>query len=312
MTKSKTKTKRQPRRDPGPAVVLFGLGDGDKPRAGYFSAAQAALAIKAADAMKLSVLKVESPEIKALVSKLPAGRIHANGRGLVPFVRSELYAKLAELAQSTKTEAGPATPPASATAAAAPNPSLENPPKPAASAAAVRALPAGAPRLPHDWDHIEVGDLVVAQSADPEDGWWEALVTGKNGDMITLRWRDLPRQKAIVRHRLNLARLCPAAGADTAAHCMAQPSSAAASTAEQIPPPAQAGDGTERYPATWNEIRADHVVVAKEDGPFQGWWEAIVTEANGDTLTLRWRNRPQLPPIIRHRLHVALMLPKAA
>jgi hypothetical protein len=66
------------------------------------------------------------------------------------------------------------------------------------------------------------------------------------------------------------------------------------------------------YPATWDDIRADHVVVAKEEGPFQSWWEAIVTQASGDTLTLRWRNQPQLPPLSRHRLHVALMLPKTS
>jgi hypothetical protein len=306
MTKPKTKT-NQAKREPGPAVVLFGQGDGDKPRAAYFSAAHAALAIKAADAMKLSVLKVESPELKALVGKLPAGRIHANGRGLVPFVRSDLYAKLAELAQPNKTE--PATPAPSAGTA---NTSPEKPPDQAGSAAAVRALPTGTPRLPHDWDHIEVGDLVVAQEADPEDGWWEAIVAQKNGDMLSLRWRQTPRQKAIVRHRLNLARLCPAMGADTAAHSTAQASVAAQRHAEQSLPTVETADVADRYPATWDEIRADQVVVAKEDGPFQGWWEAIVTEANGDTLTLRWRNRPQLLPIVRHRLHVALMLPKAA
>ena len=301
MSKSKTKTK-QPRRDSGSAVVLFGLGEGDKPRAGYFSAAQAALATKAADALKLSVLKVESPELKTLADKLPAGRIHATGRGLVPFVHNELYTKLAQLAQPKNTEPDPASPGSQAARAANSSPGKSAHP----------ALPAGTPRLPHDWDHIEVGDLVIAQSADPEDGWWEALVAANNGDMLTLRWRDLPRQKAIVRHRLNLARLCPAMGADTAAHCTAQASAAAQRNAEQTLPAVETGDGSERYPATWHDIRANQIVVAKEDGPFQGWWEAIVTETDGDALTLRWRNRPQLPPIIRHRLHVALMLPKTA
>src|SRR5262249_8390550 len=162
---------QQPKPDPGAAVVLFGLGEGDKPRAGYFPPTQAALAMKAADALKLTVLKVESPELKALASKLPVGRIHANGRGLVPFVRNELHAKLAQLAQPKKTEPDPATPAATAG-------------KPGHA-----ALQAGAPRLPPDWDHIEVGDLVIAQSADPEDGWWEALVVAKNGDMLSLRWR---------------------------------------------------------------------------------------------------------------------------
>jgi len=52
-----TATKR-PKHDAGPAVVLFGIGDGGKPRAAYFPAAHAELAVKAAKAMNLSVLKV--------------------------------------------------------------------------------------------------------------------------------------------------------------------------------------------------------------------------------------------------------------
>ena len=68
-------------------------------------------------------------------------------------------------------------------------------------------------------------------------------MTQKNGDMLSLRWRDSPRQKPVVRHRLNLARLCPAMSAGTAAHCTTPQLSAAKS--EQTPP-LERGDGTER------------------------------------------------------------------
>ncbi|HEV3022927.1 MAG TPA: hypothetical protein VGX76_10680 [Pirellulales bacterium] len=292
---TKTKSKHQ-KHEAGPAVVLFGLGDGDKPRAAYFSAAQAALAIKAAEAMKLSVLKVESRELSDLAGKLPAGRVHANGRGLVPFVRSDLFGRLTELAKATNGKNGTAAPTVAASAASSAAPSL--------------SLRSAAPRLPTDWDQIDVGDLIVAQDTDPEDGWWEAIVTDKNGDMVTVRWRQFPRQRPIVRHRLNLARLCPAATADTSAHGTAQPVSAAGKADRPAAATEPVGDA-DRYPATWEAIRPEQVVVAKEDGPFQGWWEAIVADVAGDSLTLRWRNRPQLPLVVRHRQHVALMLPKA-
>jgi hypothetical protein len=51
---------------------------------------------------------------------------------------------------------------------------------------------------------IGVGDLVVAQES-PEDGWYAAIVVEANGDMLTLRWRDYPREGRVVRHRKRLA-----------------------------------------------------------------------------------------------------------
>jgi hypothetical protein len=100
--------------------------------------------------------------------------------------------------------------------------------------------------------------LVIGQEADPEDGWWEAVVTAKNGDMVTLHWRQWPRQKAIVRHRFNLARLCPAATADTSGHGTAQPAPAKAETVAATSEPI--GDA-DRYPSTWEAIRPEQLVV---------------------------------------------------
>jgi hypothetical protein len=38
---------------------------------------------------------------------------------------------------------------------------------------------------------------------------YEAIVVEQNGDMFTLRWRDYPRERRIVRHRLRLGLLYP-------------------------------------------------------------------------------------------------------
>ena len=46
-----------------------------------------------------------------------------------------------------------------------------------------------APCLPTSWDDIAVGHLVIAQEA-KWDGWWEAIVLARDGDMLTLKWRD--------------------------------------------------------------------------------------------------------------------------
>jgi hypothetical protein len=70
------------------------------------------------------------------------------------------------------------------------------------------ADPAPAPGLPATWDDIDVGDLVIARD-EANIGWWEAIITEKDGDMLTVRWRDYPKQASAVLHRSTLALLKP-------------------------------------------------------------------------------------------------------
>src|SRR5580693_1080446 len=60
--------------------------------------------------------------------------------------------------------------------------------------------PRSAPQLPRNWQEISVGDLVLARQ-DPEDGWYETIVVEVANDMLTLRWRDYPRQRRFACHR---------------------------------------------------------------------------------------------------------------
>jgi hypothetical protein len=72
------------------------------------------------------------------------------------------------------------------------------------------ADPAPAPGLPATWDDIDVGHLVIARD-DLAAGWWEAIVIARDGDMLTLKWRDYPKQAPAVLHRAALALLRPTA-----------------------------------------------------------------------------------------------------
>jgi hypothetical protein len=62
-------------------------------------------------------------------------------------------------------------------------------------------------------------------------------------------------------------------------------------------------------PRSWEEIDVNHLVLARDDGPWKSWWEAIPVEKNGDLLTLRWRDHGKLPTIIRDRRSLALICP---
>ena len=72
------------------------------------------------------------------------------------------------------------------------------------------ADPAPPPGLPATWDDIDVGHLVIARD-ELADGWWEAIVIAKDGDMLTVRFRDYPKQAPVVLHRATLALLKPTA-----------------------------------------------------------------------------------------------------
>jgi hypothetical protein len=72
------------------------------------------------------------------------------------------------------------------------------------------ADPATAPGLPATWDDIDVGHLVIARD-ELAAGWWEAIVVARDGDMLTVKWRDYPKQAPAVLHRAALALLRPTA-----------------------------------------------------------------------------------------------------
>ena len=181
-------------------VVLFGLDETGKPRAARFSGEHDDLAAKAAGLMNLTIRYVNSPELAAIAQQLPAGRIHANGRGLVPNVRRELYDKLIEATTpATKSDSenqGTGKPADNPTETSAPTSDQSSP------------APSVAEGYPRDWDDINVGHLVIAQE-DAASGWWEAIVIARDGDTLAMRWRDYPGHPKFVQHRTAVALLKP-------------------------------------------------------------------------------------------------------
>jgi len=171
---SKSKPKPQakispPEPKPAPAIIVFGADQANKPRAASFTGGEVEAATKAAELMKLRVLKVVGPELTELAASLQAGRIYASGLGFVPPIRPSIYERLSELAD----------------------------PKPA-------------PSLPRSWDDIEVGHFVLATEG-PGEGYWEAIVLGRDNDMLTLKWIDYPDDPQLVCHRTAVALLKPTA-----------------------------------------------------------------------------------------------------
>jgi IstB-like ATP binding protein len=182
------------------------------------------------------------------------------------------------------------------------------PPSSGASGNAAGSKPPGSsPNLPRNWQEIGVGDLVLAQE-DPDDGWYEVIVVEVANDMFTLRWRDYPRQRKLVRHRLRLGLLYPGpkSGAETGKS--GKPSGHGKHGKTVQPNPAI---GNHRLPKDWDEIDVDHLVLAKTEGPWANWFEAIPIERAADGFKLRWRDYRSLSPVIRPRFDLALICPEA-
>jgi len=272
-------------------VVLFGIEGRGKPKAARFGKDHADLAVKAASQLQLQVLANDNPKVAEIAARLPVGRVHATGKTFVPFIRRDLYDKLIAVASNGKNHPPPPPSTAAATASA-------SGPKPGGST----------PNLPGNWCDIGIGDLVVAQES-PEDGWYAAIVMEANGDMFTLRWRDYPRDRRIVRHRNRLGLLHPGTKATAETEKSAK---AAAAPKPGKPSPANNAATTQTLPKHWSEINVGHLVLARDDGPWESWWEATPIEKAGDAFKLRWRDYANLTPIARPRFELALICPEAA
>jgi len=270
-------------------VVLFGIDSHGKPKAARFGHRHATLAIKAASQLQLRVLASDDPRVAEIAARLPVGRVHATGRTFVPFIRRDLYDKLVAIAPNGNSR--PSASPAIAVSAAA---AETKPPK-------------AAPNRPGHWDKISVGDLVVAQETS-EDGWYEAIVVEASGEMITVRWRDYPRVRSFVRHRNRLGLLYPGAATPAEAKTPAKP---AAPAKQGSPGAAKQEAEPQALPKTWQAIDIGHLVLAKDDGPWESWWEAVPVEKASDSFRLRWRDYPKMPLIERKRFGLALICPEA-
>jgi hypothetical protein len=202
MTKRKPKTKpavskpaaaktSATKRSPEPAangVILFVLGfdDQQKPRGARFDEDNPELVAKAAGLMGFKVYRTASEDVVAAAKRLPIGKLYANGRGMVPSIRQDLYTDIiVELV---------ADPPAPLPGT---NPDTDSVPE--------------ARGLPRSWDEIGPGHLVIAHES-LEQGWWEAIVVERKNETFTLRYRDFPHLPKFARHQSAVALMYPSDG----------------------------------------------------------------------------------------------------
>ena len=78
--------------------------------------------------------------------------------------------------------------------------------------------------------------------------------------MFTLRWRDYPRERRIVRHRLRLGLLYPNATVEKGSRAKTS-----AHAKHDKPVAANPDANSQSLPKDWDEIEINHLVLAKDD-----------------------------------------------
>jgi hypothetical protein len=188
MTKTASKPAPKASSQAGGSVPLIVLGydDQHKPHGARFQGADAKLVTEAAKAMGLNVYQAITEDLVTLAKKLPTGRLYSNGKGFVPNIRQNMYSALISTLAQT--------------------------PEAALAKKDESPLPEISSGFPKSWDEIAPGHLVIAEET-LEYGWWRAIVLDRNGDMLTLRFRDYPQLPKFVRHWSAVALISTALGA---------------------------------------------------------------------------------------------------
>jgi hypothetical protein len=172
---------------------VFGIDADGKPRGARFAEFNKRGLSFALD-LGLIGVHPASPEFAELGMKLPPGRLYASGKGFIPNIRRDLIEKLSSaLTAPGETSNQHRPPPVAQTDDGSPQ---------------VRTISPITSGLPRSWDSIQPGHVVIIHES-PADGWWEALVLTREAEILTLRFRDFPRQPQFQRHVSQVALINP-------------------------------------------------------------------------------------------------------
>jgi hypothetical protein len=225
----------QPKPTPIPAVLIYGTPTSPElTQASWFRAEDKQAAKAAAEALKFSVIDIQSEAEKALTVGVHEGVLKGSGRMIVGSVSKEVYRRIEEYARKgavadasakeesigasgakpvseqttnttgtlvTATNSAPAT--AQATA----------PDGKPASATNSTASPPGKPENistvpPNPWDALRIGSHVVAKYWEKDgsaNGWWIAVITGVEKNDFIIRWPDEPKTPPLKIERKHVA-----------------------------------------------------------------------------------------------------------
>lgn len=172
---------------------VFGMDDNGKPRGARFMEFNEQALNFALD-LKLTGIHPASPAFTEIGMKLPPGRLYSSGKAFIPNIRRDLVDKL-QAALAAPGDESQAHKPAA-------------PPEGQSDETTVRTVSPITSGLPRSWDSIGVGQVCLIEKS-AADGWWPVTVLERDGEILTLRFRDYPRQPKFQRHISQVALINP-------------------------------------------------------------------------------------------------------
>ncbi|MGX8010119.1 hypothetical protein ACVDG8_014700 [Mesorhizobium sp. ORM8.1] len=194
-----------------PSLIVFGRDETSKAHASIFLLPDVEAAEGAARLMGMHSHRIEPGEAGDIVLRLPRGKLFDSGKAFVPFVKGELYTRIAALA-------GVADEPRRVSTGTGDPDTPEN-----ASAGSPEALVGHADDVqsggsgggggeggsPDPWGKLAIGDVVLA-SEGPDEGYFEArIMKTKAKGIFTLKFRDYPDAPSVDRSYYQLGLIHP-------------------------------------------------------------------------------------------------------
>ncbi|WP_445220471.1 hypothetical protein ACKWRH_10635 [Bradyrhizobium sp. Pa8] len=267
------------------AIIVFGLDENGKPKAGRFPKQHATMARKAARSLKLVACNVDRPSLVEIVAKIPTGRVHSTGRAFLPYIKQALYDELSAAARPARSKAAAAT---------KVHPTKAMDPKRQRKVFIVLGFdetlkPRGAKFQDPDEDRL------IKLSTEAKLNLYELRTTAS----ISLS-ESLPVGKLPLTGLLTLPEIRQSVYSEVIVDLADEPDAVPRGKI-QSPLPEQKGS-----PENWDVIEPGHLVIAQES-PEYGWAEAIVVGRKDGLLALRYRDYPKLPQFFRPCRAVALL-----
>lgn len=189
------------------SLIVFGRDETRKPHASVFLLPELEAAENAAKLMGMHSHRVEPGEAPEIVMRLPAGKLFDSGKAFVPFVKSEVYTRIAALAGvADERDSGSGDHPA----ADSPENASAGSPAPVATHGGGDSGGGAAGGNGGDlWAKLAVGDMVLA-SEGPDEGYFEArIMKAKAKGIFTLKFRDYPDAPQVDRSYYQLGLIHP-------------------------------------------------------------------------------------------------------
>ena len=209
----------QPKPSPVPAILVYGTPSGPAlTQASWFRAEDKEAVKAAAEALKFSVIELQTEEDRALAAGAHEGVLKASGRMIVGSVSAEVYRRIEE---HVRKGAGASDPLKAESTAAIPTKPVSEQNTNVSAAAPVSREPSGAtlavpasgkPDSAPARETLRAGARVLAAYWNEKrefEGFWLAIIKRIDRDEYTLEWFDAPEYPAFKCRPQNIAVLHP-------------------------------------------------------------------------------------------------------